>query len=109
MAGSPAAQAAGMPTRLAYKRYFIRFDVVVAGGRPWRVKVTGHASEWEPGAAMPVELHGPAKPHWLEDRTDAPTVAIYKRIKPYAVPMKPEEAPVRPEDQIPRTDPHAFK
>jgi hypothetical protein len=107
-ASSPAAQQAGMPTRLAYKRYFIRFDVTVTGGRPWRVKVVGHASEWEPGAALPVELHGPARPHWLEGRTDALTLAIYKRVKPYAVPMKAEEAPVRPEDAIPKTDPKAF-
>src|SRR6185295_16786574 len=56
---------AGMPTRLAYKRYFIRFDVTVAGGRPWRLKVVGHAAEWEPGAALPSELHGVARPSWL--------------------------------------------
>ena len=39
---------AGVPTRLAYKRYFVRFDVSVLGGRPWKVKVIGHASEWDP-------------------------------------------------------------
>lgn len=100
--------AAGMPTRLAYKRYFIRFDVTVAGGRPWRVKVQGHASEWEPGAAMPVELRGPAKPHWLEGRTDALIGAIYKRIKSYAVPMKEIAPEVKPEDNLPKTDPKAF-
>lgn len=100
---------AGVPTRLAYKRYFIRFDVRVDGGRPWRVKVTGHASEWEPGAALPVELHGPAKPHWLEGRTDALTLAIYKRIKPYAVPMKQMEETAKPEDAIAKTDPKLFK
>ncbi len=105
---SPAAQQAGMPTRLAYKRYFIRFDITVTGGRPWRVKVIGHASEWEPGAALPVELHGPARPHWLEGRTDALTLAIFKRVKPYAVPMKEEIAAVRPEDAIPKTDPKGF-
>src|SRR5262249_28004438 len=33
---------AAQPTRLAFKRYFIRFDVNVAGGRPWRLKVVGH-------------------------------------------------------------------
>ncbi|MBS1118790.1 MAG: hypothetical protein H6Q90_1018 [Deltaproteobacteria bacterium] len=105
---SPAAAQAGMPTRLAYKRYFIRFDVTVTGGRPWRVKIVGHASEWEPGAALPVELHGPARPHWLDGRTDALTLAIYKRVKSYAVPMKDEVDPVRPEDAIPKTDPKGF-
>lgn len=100
---SPAASAAGMPTRLAYKRYFIRFDVSVIGGRPWRVKIVGHASEWEPGAAMPVELHGVARPPWLEPRTDALTLAIYNKIKSHAVPMKEEEK-VDPESLLPKTD-----
>ncbi|HEU0034125.1 MAG TPA: hypothetical protein VFQ53_26035 [Kofleriaceae bacterium] len=99
---------AGMPTRLAYKRYFIRFDVTVAGGRPWRVKVIGHASEWEPGNAMPTELRGAAKPPWLDGRTDALTLAIYKRIKSFAVPMKEEVVEAKPEDNLPKTDPKAF-
>ena len=99
--------AAGMPTRLAYKRYFIRFDVSVAGGRPWRLKVVGHAAEWEPGAELPVEMHGATRPSWLEGRTDALTAAIYKKLKVYAVPMKdpvsetPEEAK--------KADPATFK
>ena len=105
---SPGQAAAGMPTRLAYKRFFIRFDVSVVGGRPWRVKIVGHASEWEPGNAMPSELKGPAKPPWLDGRTDALTLAIYKRIKTYAVPMKKEEEPKKPEDLIPKTDPKSF-
>ena len=107
---SSAASMAGMPTRLAYKRYFIRFDVHVLGGRPWRVKVTGHASEWDPGAAMPVEMKGADKPHWLDGRTEALQVAIYKKIHQYAIPMK-EEAPSETptEDSGPKTDPASFK
>jgi len=105
---SPAAAQAGLPTRLAYKRYFIRFDVTVGGGRPWRIKVVGHASEWEPGAAMPTELHGQARPPWLDGRTDALTVAIYKKIKGFAIPMQKEEEPEKPEDKIAKTDPKAF-
>jgi len=101
---------AGMPTRLAYKRYFIRFEVHVLGGRPWRVKVTGHASSWDPGAAMPVEMRGADKPAWLEGRTEALQVAIFKRIRQYAIAMK-EEAPPSdvPEDNTPKTDPASFK
>lgn len=99
--------AAGMPTRLAYKRYFIRFDVSVAGGRPWRLKVVGHAAEWEPGAAMPTELHGVARPPWLDGRTDALLVAIYKKIKPYAIPVKEEIKGTDEESH--KTDPSAFK
>lgn len=98
----------GMPTRLAYKRYFIRFDVSVLGGRPWRVKVVGHASEWDPGAALPTEMNGAQRPAWLDGRQDALTVAIYKRIKRFAIPAK-EEVVVKPEDTLPKTDPGAFK
>jgi len=96
--------ASGMPTRLAYKRFFIRFDVAVTGGRPWRLKVVGHAAMWEPGAAEPSELHGAARPSWLESRTDALTAAIYERIKGYAQPMKQ----VAVADDVPHADPAAY-
>lgn len=96
--------ASGMPTRLAYKRFFIRFDVVVTGGRPWRLKVVGHAAMWEPGAAEPSELHGAARPSWLESRTDALTSSIYSKIKAYAVPMKPATTA----EEAPHADPSAF-
>jgi hypothetical protein len=102
----PGQGGAGMPTRLAYKRYFIRFDVSVAGGRPWRLKVVGHAAEWEPGAALPTELHGVARPSWLEGRSDALIAAIYNRVKSFAVPMKD---PVEAADDPKRADPAAFK
>jgi hypothetical protein len=97
----------GAPTRLAYKRYFIRFDVQVLGGRPWKVKVIGHASEWEPGAALPSELKGAQRPAWLDGRIESLQVAIYKRIKQFAIPMK-EEIEVNPEDDLPKTDPSQF-
>ena len=106
---SPALQGTGMPTRLAYKRYFIRFDVGVVGGRPWRLKIVGHAAEWDPGNAMPTELHGPARPHWLEGRTEALTVAIYRRIKGYAIPMKGDNPDEKPEEALPKTDPKSWK
>lgn len=104
-AGAPGAASSGMPTRLAYKRYFIQFDIAVTGGRPWRLKVVGHAFEWEPGAATPTELHGTARPAWLESRTDALVYAIYDRIKKYAVPM-PENA--AGSDDVKHADPAAF-
>lgn len=105
----PGAMQAGVPTRLAFKRYYIRFDVRVVGGRPWRVKVIGHASEWEPGAAMPVELHGVARPHWLQGRTEALEVAIYRRVKQFAKPVKDEEPGDPTENDIVKTDPASFK
>lgn len=103
---SAGAASAGMPTRLAYKRYFIRFDISVAGGRPWRLKVIGHAAEWEPGAALPTELHGPARPSWLDGRTDALVFAIYQKIKSFAVPMPDEVAAT--DEAVKRSDPAAF-
>jgi hypothetical protein len=105
---SQGAAAAGMPTRLAYKRHFIRFDVSVLGGRPWRVKVIGHAAEWDPGNAMPTELRGASRPPWLDGRIEALQVAIYRRIKAFAVPMK-DEVDVTAEPEVPKTDPSTFK
>jgi hypothetical protein len=106
--GGTANSMSGVPTRLAYKRYFIRFDVSVIGGRPWKVKVIGHASEWDPGAALPTEMRGANKPSWLEPRIESLQVAIYKRIKAFAIPMK-EEVVAAPEELVPRTDPTTFK
>jgi hypothetical protein len=103
------AQQAGMPTRLAYKKYFIRFDVAVLGGRPWRVKVVGHASSWDPGAAMPSELHGADKPHWLEGRTEALQIAIYKKVAKYAVPAPEEDDDKTKDADKVKTDPGTFK
>jgi hypothetical protein len=103
--GMAGAASAGMPTRLATKRYLIRFDISVAGGRPWRLKVVGHAGESERGAELPTELHGPARPAWLEARTDALVYAIYERIKKYAVPM-PDNAAAA--DDVKHADPGAF-
>jgi len=100
--------AAGMPTRLAYKRQFVRFDISVIGGRPWRVKVIGRAAEWDPGNALPTELRGMAKPAWLDGRTEALQVSIYRKLKKTAVPMK-EEVEVKNEPVMPTTDPTTFK
>jgi hypothetical protein len=103
---TPAQSMSGMPTRLAYKRYFVRFDVAVIGGRPWKVKVTGHASEWDPGAAMPVEMRGAQRPAWLDGRIESLQVAIYKRLRKVAVPMKEAEPVNVVEDE--HTDPGKF-
>lgn len=106
--GNTPGSTTGVPTRLAFKRYFIRFDVTVLGGRPWKVKVIGHASEWDPGAALPTEMRGANKPPWLEPRIESLQVAIYKRMKQFAVPMK-EEVKATPDEVVPRTDPTTFK
>jgi hypothetical protein len=95
-AGAPTASAMGYNPSLAKRLYFIRFDVTVVGVRPWRVRVVGTASELRPGDALPTDLKGEAVPHWLAGRTDALTVAIYRRLKAYAIPME-IEAPPEPE------------
>lgn len=75
-------------------RYFVRFDIHVLGGKPWRVEIHGQASAWELGA-VPTELKGADEPHWLKGRVDALYVDIYNRLKKYAVPL-PEEATAQP-------------
>jgi hypothetical protein len=91
--------ALGYNPSLARRVSFIRFDVHVAGGRPWRVRVVGTASQLEPGNALPTELRGASKPHWLPGRVDALTIAIHRRLRKYAQPapvqveIVEEEAP----------------
>ncbi|HTR52585.1 MAG TPA: hypothetical protein VMJ10_17845 [Kofleriaceae bacterium] len=111
MGMSPAAAAGGMPSQLTNKRYFVRFDVSVVGGRPWRVKVVGHASEWDPGAAMPVEMRGANRPPWLDPRIEQLQVAIYKKISQYATPAHDEDGDdtKTAADEMPKTDPGEFK
>ena len=88
------------------QRYFVRFDVSIVGGRPWRVHVKGHAAEWVPGNAVPTEMHGANTPHWLQGRTDELTLAIYERLKDYARPGKPET--MKKEDDAPPIDTSLF-
>lgn len=84
------------------KAYFIRFDVYVVGGKPWRVRVDGFVSEWEAGA-VPVPLKGAAIPSWLKGRTDSLYVAIYQRLKRFAVPLEDAVA-LAPEPDEPLED-----
>jgi hypothetical protein len=88
------------------KRYFIQFKVNVVGGNPWEVRVVGKAQEWEEGS-VPVELRGANEPHWLKGRTDALRVAIYRRLKKYAVPL-PTAATVEAETAAPTVDIASF-
>ena len=93
------------PTSAAYKRLFIRFDVTVTGGRPWRIKIVGKASEWDPGNAQPTELRGAATPHWLPGRKDGLLVAIYRRLKRYAIQIEQPEEEV---EEVAGVDPGQF-
>lgn len=85
-------------TTLRRKYYFIRFDVHVVGGKPWRVRVYGQASEWEVGA-IPTVMKGANIPHWLNGRVESLQVEIYRRLKKYAVQIEtPEDKPEEPRE-----------
>lgn len=75
------------------EQFFVRFTVHVVGGRPWRVRVHGEASAWKAGD-MPTPLRGSEIPQWLPGRVNSLEVAIYRRLKGYAVELKyaPEAA-----------------
>lgn len=66
-------------------RFYVRFDIQVTGGRPWRVHVRGQASAWELGQPLPEVLDGPEEPPWLQGRIDALQVAIHRRLARHAV------------------------
>lgn len=66
------------------KHYFVRFRVLVFGGKPWRIRIEGEASEKSAGD-VPMVLKGAEVPPWLKGRIDAMYVAIYKRLKQHAV------------------------
>lgn len=74
-------------TTVHQKQYFVRFDVYVLGGKPWRIRIDSYASEWEAGA-VPTVLSGANVPPWLKGRTDALYVEIYNELARYAVPLK---------------------
>lgn len=78
----------GAGAQIDRTRFFIRFDVIVVGGNPWRIRITGHASKWEVGYAKPAPLEKADEPHWLQGRIDALQVAIHRRLKEHAVPLE---------------------
>lgn len=93
--------ALGYSPSLARRLNFIRFDISVVGGRPWRVRVVGKAAQMEPGNALPTELKGASAPHWLAGRTDAMVIAIHRRLKRHAE-VRPDEPPpvVEPDEEV---------
>ena len=82
-------------------RFFVRFNVDVIGGKPWRVRVVGHAQQYTAGDAKAVPLTGAATPPWLKGRTEALQLAIYRRLKKYAVKLKTEKLAGPPQQKPP--------
>ncbi len=92
---NPRSSRTGFQSAVAMReQFFVRFAIHVVGGRPWRVRVHGEASAWKTGE-MPTPLRGSEIPHWLAGRVNGLEVAIYRRLKGYAVELKyaPAAAP----------------
>jgi hypothetical protein len=107
-AGSNPAQNNAFTGDSAFKRFFIRFDITVVGGRPWRVRLVGRAAEWDPGNAVPTELRGASRPPWLDSRSDSLLVTIHRKLSKHAI-ERVEDAPDNSEADVgPRSDPKAF-
>jgi len=76
--------------------YYLRYEVHVVGGDPWRVVILGRARRWNAGDAKAVELKGADEPPWLKGRVDSLYVSIYHRLKRYSVPLQVTVADDRP-------------
>jgi hypothetical protein len=68
------------------RRFQMRIDIAITGGRPWQVSVVGHAAARAEDTGVPEELHGVDEPSWLHEQVDALSADIYERVKAYAVP-----------------------
>jgi hypothetical protein len=62
---------------------FVRFDVRLVGGPPWRVEVTGHASEFDHSTGKPMPLKGAERPYWLDGRQKKLEIAIHERLEKF--------------------------
>jgi hypothetical protein len=82
------------------KFYFVRFNVYIVGGKPWRVRVEGQASSWVIGE-VPTPLKGAEIPPWLGARTDSLRVEIHDRLKKFAVALEDPKPATKP---IPRRE-----
>jgi hypothetical protein len=60
-------------------------------GPPWKVIVDGVAADYKPGMAVPIIYqHGAIdEPPWVQTRMDNLSMAIYQRLKQYAVADQP--------------------
>ena len=99
VAGGSGQPSAFQTTNAMRKIFFVRFDVRVVGGKPWRVRVEAYASAWKAGE-IPTPLKGAEIPPWLDGRKSALEVAIYRRLKAHAVPLQ-----FRSDDEKPKAAP----
>lgn len=65
---------------------YIRFDIAVVDGPPWRVHVVSHAGQMMAGARVMAEIPGDQQEFVTE--TNRVTADIYRRLQQYAVPVE---------------------
>jgi hypothetical protein len=60
---------------------------VLVQGPPWRVVVDGVAAKYDPGSPVPVPYHHGSidEPPWVQQRINNLTLAIYDRLREYAI------------------------
>ena len=79
--GTPGGGQAGMPTRLAYKRYFVRFDV---SGRPLELRSIPWEKLFDPKTVAVVgasETEGTQQRHqWIQVRDRLASVSAIRKI-----------------------------
>ncbi len=81
----------GVSTNQPLQHHFVRFDIKVHGGRPWKVTVKGEASKWIEGD-VPTPLRGGDEPAWLQGRVDTLRVAIHSELADYARAVPPRDS-----------------
>ncbi len=94
-------------TNVQRTRYYVRFRVYVLGGKPFRIRIEGQASEWEVGE-IPTPLRGAEIPSWLEARTDSLRVEIHRRLKEHAVPLEDNVKKSKQAKGVPLQDTKTF-
>jgi hypothetical protein len=90
--GSNSTMSSGLGTQTqSYNKYtsdvaIFRMSVYVQGP-PWKVVVDGVAAKYDPGSPVPVPYHHGAidEPPWVQQRINNLTLAIYNRLKQYAI------------------------
>jgi len=96
-----AAQTQNRPlNRVRGDAIIFRMVVKVSGPEPWGVFVDGVAAHYDPQSPLPVPYHHGVidEPAWVQARIDNLTVAIYDRLKDFAIVEKAKIAPKKVAD-----------
>ncbi|MBV8761568.1 MAG: hypothetical protein JO257_30010 [Deltaproteobacteria bacterium] len=69
------------PKAIESTRYYARYDIHIAGPRPWHVEIAAHASSWSPGMAQPTVLPDADPPAWLVAQRNRLADDIHERLR----------------------------